>query len=123
MNAIRRDEMLDNLHSVYVDQWDWEKIITPETRNVETLKHTVRQIVKAIKGHRTVWRKPFRRSKAFISTDVTFFTTQELEDRYPDLTPKQREDAVCKEHKTVFLMQIGGVLKSGAKARRARSGL
>ena len=115
MNAIRRDEILDNLHSVYVDQWDWEKIITRETRNAETLKHTVRQIVKAIKRTQDRLAETFPQIKSFISTDVTFLTTQELEDRYPDLTPKQREDAVCKEHKTVFLMQIGDVLKSGEK--------
>lgn len=115
MNAIRRDEELDNLHSVYVDQWDWEKIITPETRTVETLKQTVRQIVKAVKGTQNRLAETFPQIKSFLSTDITFLTTQELEDRYPDLTPREREDAVCREHKTVFLMQIGGLLKSGQK--------
>lgn len=115
MNAIRRDEELDNLHSVYVDQWDWEKIITPETRTVETLKQTVRQIVKAVKGTQNRLAETFPQIKSFLSTDITFLTTQELEDLYPDLTPREREDAVCKEYKTVFLMQIGGLLKSGQK--------
>jgi aspartate--ammonia ligase len=115
MNAIRRDEELDNLHSVYVDQWDWEKIITPETRNVDTLKTAVCQIVKAVKKTQDRLSETFPQIKSFISTDVTFITTQELEDRYPDLSPKERENEICKEHKTVFLMQIGGTLKSGQK--------
>ena len=115
MNAIRRDEVLDNLHSVYVDQWDWEKIITAGTRNTGTLKQTVRQIIQAVKETQDRLAETFPQIESFLSTDVTFLTTQELEDRYPDLSPHEREDAICREHPTVFLMQIGGVLHSGQK--------
>lgn len=115
MNAIRRDEELDNLHSIYVDQWDWEKIITQEMRSIETLQIAVQKIINAVKKTQGRLTEVFPQIKNFITTDVYFVTTQELEDRYPDLTPKEREDAVCKEHKTVFLMQIGGKLKSGGK--------
>ena len=113
MNAIRRDEKLDALHSIYVDQWDWEKIITRETRNEEMLRHTVRRILNALVDTEQALCEAFPQLTAFIEPTVYFITTQELEDRYPDLTPKEREDAVCREHKTVFLMQIGGALKSG----------
>ncbi|WMJ23881.1 aspartate--ammonia ligase [Paludicola sp. MB14-C6] len=115
MNAIRRDEELDNLHSVYVDQWDWEKIITEEERNLITLKDTVKRIVKALKESENHLIAAFPQMKPFICEDVFFITSQELEDMYPELTPKQREDAICKLHKTVFVMQIGGLLKSGQK--------
>lgn len=113
MNAIRRDEDLDNLHSVYVDQWDWEKIITEETRNEEMLKHTVRRIVNALIQTEKVLTDKFSQLKPFICSEVKFITTQELENLYPNLTPKEREDAICKEYKTVFLMKIGGALESG----------
>lgn len=113
MNAIRRDEDLDHLHSVYVDQWDWEKIITREQRTKETLQETVKLIVAAIKYTQNVLVSKFSQIDSFISPNIHFITTQELEDLYPDLTPKERENAVCKEHKTVFLMQIGGALKNG----------
>ena len=115
MNAIRRDEVLDNLHSVYVDQWDWEKIITAGTRNTGTLKQTVRQIIQAVKETQDRLAETFPQIESFLSTDVTFLTTQELEDRYPGLSPHEREDAICREHPTVFLMQIGGKLRSGQK--------
>lgn len=113
MNAIRRDEDLDNLHSVYVDQWDWEKIITEETRNEEMLKHTVRRIMDALVKTEKLLTDKFPQLNPFISKEVKFITTQELENLYPNLTAKQREDEICKEYGTVFLMQIGGALKSG----------
>ena len=115
MNAIRRDEELDNLHSVYVDQWDWEKVIAPRDRTVDYLKATVSTIVKAMAETQSTLRSVFPQLTALppLDTDVSFVTTQELEDRWPDLTPKEREDAWVKEHPTTFLMGIGGALKSG----------
>ncbi len=113
MNAIRRDEEVDNLHSIYVDQWDWEKIITEEDRTVDYLKRTVRDIVGAICETADALNVAFPSLKTKLCRDVTFITTQELEDLYPDLTGKEREHAICREHKTVFLMQIGRKLKSG----------
>ena len=113
MNAIRRDEQLDNIHSVYVDQWDWEKVIYPEDRNADYLKQTVRSIVGAVCDTCDALRRAFPQLHVKLERDVTFITTQELEDLYPDLTPGERESAFCREHHTVFLMQIGGNLKSG----------
>ena len=113
MNAIRRDESLDNLHSIYVDQWDWEKIITRETRNMDYLKLIVRSIVGAICNTNERLQVRYPQLNIELCRDVTFVTTQELEDRYPDLTPSERESAFTKEHKTVFIMQIGGKLRSG----------
>ncbi len=113
MNAIRRDEDLDNLHSVYVDQWDWEKIITRESRSMSTLEETVRKIFGALVKTEELLCRTCPQIERFLCPDVTFITSQELEDRYPELTPKQREDAVCKEYGTVFIKQIGGKLKSG----------
>ena len=113
MNAIRRDEMLDNIHSVYVDQWDWEKVITPEDRNVDYLKQTVRAIVGAVCDTCDALRRAFPQLHVKLEREVTFITTQELEDLYPDLTPSQRETEFCRSHPTVFLMQIGGNLRSG----------
>ena len=113
MNAIRRDEELDNIHSVYVDQWDWEKVIYPEERNVEYLKYSVRSIVGAVCDTCDALRRAFPQLHVKLEREVAFITTQELEDRYPDLTPGERESAFCREHHTVFLMQIGGKLKSG----------
>ena len=115
MNAIRRDEEVDNLHSVYVDQWDWEKVIAAEDRNVDYLKRTVRDIVNAIAETSEALNVAFPSLHAKLPRDVFFITTQELEDQYPSLTPRQREDAVCREHGVVFLMQIGKLLKSGIK--------
>ncbi len=116
MDAIRRDEdVLDNLHSVYVDQWDWEKIILPENRNRDYLKSVVMDIVEAIcdtqDTMQAIYPKLQRLSK--LNRTVTFIDSQDLEDMYPDLTPKQRERAFTKEHGTVFIMGIGGKLKSG----------
>ena len=115
MNAIRRDEELDSLHSAYVDQWDWEKIITRQERNIDFLKQTVRSIVNALAETQGFLRTVFPQLNVLpaVSTDVTFLTTQELEDMFPDLTPKQREDAFVKDHPTTFLMGIGGKLRSG----------
>ena len=115
MNAIRRDEDLDNLHSSYVDQWDWEKIIDRHDRNLDFLKNTVRNIMKALKETEKELDIIFENLEPFIKEDVYFITTQELEDRYPDLTPKQREYEITKQYKTVCVMQIGDVLKSGQK--------
>ena len=115
MNAIRRDEEVDNLHSIYVDQWDWEKVISAEDRNVEYLKRTVRDIVGAISETSDALNIAFPSLHTKLARDVFFITTQELEDLYPDLTPKQREDAICKQKGVVFVMQIGKVLKSGIK--------
>ncbi len=113
MNAIRRDEVLDNLHSIYVDQWDWEKVITPEERTLEELKHTVQSIVTSICDTLEVIKKKYPRITTELCREVAFITSQELEDKYPALTPKERENAFAKEHKTIFIMQIGDVLRSG----------
>lgn len=115
MNAIRRDEELDNLHSIYVDQWDWEKHISPKDRNVLYLKETVRDIVGAICDTSAALRNAFPALTFKPDRDVYFITTQELEDRYPDLTPNEREVEICRKHHTVFLMQIGKTLASGKR--------
>ena len=113
MNAIRRDESLDNLHSIYVDQWDWEKIITRDNRNTEFLKLIVRAIVGAICNTNDRLQVRYPQLKPRLCREVAFVTTQELEDMYPDMTANQRENAFVKEHKTAFIMQIGGKLRSG----------
>lgn len=113
MNAIRRDEELDNLHSIYVDQWDWEKVLTPETRSEETLHSTVRAIVGCICDTMDAVRARYPHLSAELSRKVTFIGTQELEDRYPELSPKERENAAAREFGTVFLQGIGHKLKSG----------
>ena len=113
MNAIRRDEELDNLHSIYVDQWDWEKVIDESTRNEAYLKDTVRRIVSAICGTLDELKWQFSSLDTDLCRDVFFITAQELEDMYPQLTPKAREGIITKKHKTVFIQQIGGKLKSG----------
>ncbi len=114
MNAIRRDEELDNVHSIYVDQWDWEKIITPETRTIEYRQLIVRAIVRAICDTCDQLRVRFPQLTTVLDRDVTFITSQELEDLYPDLkTGSEREKAFVKEHHTAFIMQIGGKLRSG----------
>ena len=115
MNAIRRDEELDNLHSVYVDQWDWEKVITPDTRNLTTLKNTVTAIVGCVCNTLDVLKARYNFITTELSRDVFFITTQELLDMYPDKTPKERENAITKEHRTVFIMQIGDLLSNGEK--------
>lgn len=115
MNAVRRDEELDNLHSVYVDQWDWEKVIDRRTRTAETLKATVQKIVGAICDTQTALAEAFPVLSAFLSREVCFVTAQELEDMYPALSPKERENIYLREHKTAFIMQIGGTLRSGIR--------
>ena len=116
MNAIRRDESLDNIHSVYVDQWDWEKVITREDRTAEYLKYTVRSIVGAVCDTCDALRRAFPQLNVKLDRDVTFITTQELEDLYPGLAPSERETAFMRDgHRTVFLMQIGKTLRSGQK--------
>lgn len=115
MNAIRKDEEVDNLHSYYVDQWDWEKIISKEERNEETLKRHVLKIFKVIKHmEHEVWYK-YPHAVNRLPDKIHFFTSQELEDRYPDLTPTERETAMCKEYGCIFVMGIGKKLKSGIK--------
>ena len=114
MNAIRRDEDLDNIHSIYVDQWDWEKVITRDNRNSEYLKLIVRAIVRAICDTNDRLHVRFPQLRTQLSREVSFITTQALEDMYPDLkTGSEREKAFVKEHHTAFIMQIGGKLKSG----------
>ena len=115
MNAIRRDEEVDNIHSIYVDQWDWEKIISREDRNVDYLKASVRAIVGAVCETAEALNVAFPSLRGKLEREVYFITTQELEDMYPDLTPSERETAICREHHTAFLMQIGKTLKSGIK--------
>ncbi len=113
MNAIRRDEELDNVHSIYVDQWDWEKIITRDNRNLDFLKLIVTAIVRAICNTNDRLHVRYPQLRTGLSPDVSFITSQELEDLYPDLVPSQREKAYVKEHKTACIMQIGGKLRSG----------
>ena len=115
MNAIRRDEELDNIHSVYVDQWDWEKVIAPRDRNIDYLKSTVTTIVAALADTQATLRAvyPQLTPLPLIDREVSFVTSQELEDLYPGMTAKERESAWVKEHPTTFLMGIGGALKSG----------
>ncbi|MBO5851836.1 MAG: aspartate--ammonia ligase [Clostridia bacterium] len=113
MNAIRRDDSIDNIHSIYVDQWDWEKVINESDRTVEYLKETVKAIVLAVYETNELAKKEFDGLTLNINKDVKFITSQELEDLYPNLSSKEREHAITKEYGTVFLMQIGKTLKSG----------
>ena len=115
MNAIRRDETLDNLHSVYVDQWDWEKIIDKSERNEKTLQETVFRIYMAIKQTEYYMCGKYHFMDPFLPNEITFVTTQELEDRFPDKTPKERENLITREKGAVFLSKIGGALKSGER--------
>ena len=116
MDAIRRDEdELDNLHSIYVDQWDWEKVILPENRNLDYLKLTVMDIVKAVCDTQDTMQSIYPQLQRLgkFERKVSFVTAQELEDMYPDYTSKQRENAYLREHKTAFIIGIGGALRSG----------
>ena len=113
MNAIRRDEDLDNIHSIYVDQWDWERIITREDRTESYLKETVQSIVDVICDASEALKKAFPQITVELCRQVSFITSQELEDLYPDNTPEEREYLYAKEHKTIFVMQIGDKLRSG----------
>ncbi len=115
MNAIRRDEELDNIHSIYVDQWDWEKVIADNQRQREYLKETVTLIVKAICDTLLPVKQRYPQVTTELCREVTFVTTQELLDMYPNLTPEQREKEITRKHKTVFLMNIGGKLSNGER--------
>lgn len=121
MNAIRKDEDLDNYHSIYVDQWDWEKVIAKEERTEATLKETVRTIYKVIKHmEHEVWYK-FPQAVHHLPDEIHFVTTQELEDRWPDLTPDEREDKIAKEYGAVFLMKIGDKLEGSQEPHDGRA--
>ena len=113
MSAIRRDEDTDNLHSIYVDQWDWEKIISKGERNLHTLKTIVRRVYDALRYTEKYMSEKYGYIRPILPDKIKFVTTQELEDRYPDLTPKERENKAAKEYGALFLMQIGGDLASG----------
>lgn len=113
MNAIRRDEIPDNLHSIYVDQWDWERVILREQRTESYLKQVVQSLVNAIAETASRLRTKYPSVDVSIDTTVSFITSQELENLYPDLTPKEREHAYVKEHPTTFILQIGDKLESG----------
>ena len=113
MNALRPEEELDNMHSIYVDQWDWEKVITREQRSLEFLKKTVRRIYEAIKVTENKLYVEFPQIEPMLPEDIFFIHAEELLQMYPGLNPKEREDAVVKEHKAVFIIGIGGVLSDG----------
>ena len=115
MSAIRRDDDMDNIHSIYVDQWDWEKVITKDERNLDYLKDTVKSIASAVVKTKNKVREKYPALTAEMEEEVFFITTSELEKLYPNKTPKQREYEIVKQHKTVFLMQIGGRLSNGQK--------
>ncbi len=115
MNALRRDEDLDNTHSVYVDQWDWEKVIRKENRNEEYLRATVVTIYNAVKNLGDYVNRLYRELRTELPNEIFFITAQELEELYPDMDPKERENAIAREKRAVFIMKIGGVLKSGEK--------
>lgn len=115
MNAIRRDEIVDNIHSIYVDQWDWEKVISAEDRTIDYLKDTVSKIYSVIRTTAHSVCEKYGLEAPKLPENISFVTTQELEDEYPDLTSSQRESMVAKKYGAVFIMQIGGKLKSGKK--------
>ena len=115
MNAIRRDEELDNLHSIYVDQWDWEKVIRKEERTTEYLHEVVVTLYNALKNLNDFVNRHYNELRTNLPNEIFFITSQELEDMYPDLSPKDREDAIAKEKRAVFIEKIGGELKSGQK--------
>lgn len=115
MNAIRRDEDLDNIHSMYVDQWDWELVITKEERTTETLHKVVRRIYQALKKTEEYVNREYPVFSKKLPEEIFFITSQELEDMYPEMTAKQRENAIAKKHKAVFISQIGKTLRSGEK--------
>ena len=115
MNAIRRDEDTDNIHSIFVDQWDWEKIITKEDRTIETLQTIVKKVYNALKATETFICNKYTYVNPIMPEEIFFITTQELEDMYPDSTPKEREYNIAKLKGAVFIMQIGGTLNSGER--------
>ena len=113
MNAIRRDEDTDNIHSVYVDQWDWERIIEKDERTMDTLKSMVRRVYRSLRHTERYIAEDYAFSDIILPEEITFITSQELEDLYPDCTPKEREYRITKAKGAVFVMQIGGKLRSG----------
>ena len=115
MNAIRRDEVVDNIHSIYVDQWDWEKVIDRQQRTIDYLKETVRKIYQVIRITSKEICDKYNLQAPELPEEISFVTTQELEDKYPELTSSQRENVVAEKYGAVFIMQIGGKLKSGKK--------
>lgn len=115
MKAIRRDEILDNLHSMFVDQWDWEKVISKQQRSIHTLKGEVEKIYKAITITEQYVQKLYPTLQPILPRTIHFITSQELENMYPLLSPKEREDKIAKKHGAVFIMQIGGLLDSGER--------
>ncbi|MGI6735764.1 MAG: aspartate--ammonia ligase [Anaerovoracaceae bacterium] len=115
MNAIRRDEELDNLHSIYVDQWDWEKVITREQRTEAYLEETVRTLYTALKNLGDFVNRHYPELRTELPNEIFIITSQELEDRWPDKTPKERENLILKEKRAVFIKQIGAPLRSGKK--------
>jgi aspartate--ammonia ligase len=115
MNAIRKDEDLSNIHSIYVDQWDWEKVISREQRTKDTLRQVVETIYSTFKSTEEHIVGQYPQLGKLLPENIHFVTTQELEDQYPELSPKDREHAICKKHGAVFVMEIGGALKSGHK--------
>ena len=115
MNAIRADEELDNLHSLYVDQWDWEAVITKEQRTVSYLKHIVERIYAAIRRTEYLACETYQQLRPFLPEKITFVHSEELLAMYPDLTPKEREDRICREYGAVFVIGIGGKLADGKK--------
>ena len=115
MTAIRRDEDTDNIHSIYVDQWDWEKVISREERNTETLQYTVRKVYAALKETEEFMARRYNYIEPLLPDEITFITSQELENMYPDATAKEREYLIAKAKKAVFISQIGKVLASGEK--------
>lgn len=115
MNAIRRDEELDNIHSLYVDQWDWEKVITKEQRTTEYLHETVTTIYNAVKNLGDYVNRLYRDIQTELPNEIYFITSQELEDLYPDKTPKEREQLITRAHGAVFIEKIGGTLRFGEK--------
>ena len=115
MNAIRRDEETDNIHSIFVDQWDWEKIISKEERTIDKLKEIVKSVYEALRVTEKYIANRYHYVESFLPEEITFITSQELEDKYPDLTPKERENKIARIKGAVFIMQIGGALASGEK--------
>ena len=115
MSAIRRDEDTDNIHSIYVDQWDWEKVISKEERNMETLEYTVGKVYSALKETEAYMARRYNYIEEFLPDEISFITSQELETMYPDKTPKEREYKIVKEKGAVFLMQVGKTLTNGER--------
>jgi aspartate--ammonia ligase len=113
MNAIRPDEMLDNLHSIYVDQWDWERVMSREERNLSFLKNIVRRIYEVIKRTEKYISQQYEVIQPLLPEEITFIHSEQLEEKYPDLTPMDRETAICKEYGSVFIIGIGGNLQNG----------